>query len=217
MQADRIFTSLALLAMVTHPANMVMTLIPQAVSVMANFDRVQVYISQEGIHDPRELSVEHSAAQVASTQSMTVEPPSLTYPILCDVNLAINRGEIVICAGAVGSGKTTLAMALLGEATLTMGSIRVSSKEIAYCAQGPWLPSVTIREAISGKPAGKNVDIDTEWYSTVVEACGLVPDFNSFVAGDMALIENSGMNLSGGQKQRIVRSLLSGFYSEPFC
>uniref|UniRef100_A0A093VAZ6 Putative ABC transporter C family member 15 n=1 Tax=Talaromyces marneffei PM1 TaxID=1077442 RepID=A0A093VAZ6_TALMA len=90
-------------------------------------------------------------------------------------------------------------MAILGEAHLTTGTIRVSSKEIAYCSQEPWLPSVTIRDAISGG----GLDLDLEWYNTVIDACGLVPDFTTFARGDMTLIEDNGINLSGGQKQRI--------------
>ncbi|OQE44656.1 hypothetical protein PENCOP_c002G02557 [Penicillium coprophilum] len=208
ISTDQTFTALALLAMVTHPANMVMTLIPQAISVLANFDRIQAFISQTSIHDTREVSQGGSPQQSILIQALTVAPPPLYHPILCNVDLAITKGEIVTCAGAVGSGKTTLAMAVLGEATTTTGLISISSKEIAYCAQEPWLPSVTIREAIAGHLIG----LDIEWYNTVIEACGLVPDFHSFVAGDMALIENNGMNLSGGQKQRI--ALARAVYSK---
>ncbi|KAJ5953836.1 hypothetical protein N7501_008115 [Penicillium viridicatum] len=200
LQADQIFTSLALLAMVTHPANMVMTLIPQAISVMSNFDRIQTYITQPSIQDSRKYSPHDSIQRPATIQDITIQPSSLASPILLGVSQPLDRGEILICAGAVGSGKTTLAMAILGEVTPTKGSICVSSRKIAYCAQGPWLPSVAIREAISGHL----VDLDIEWYNAVIEACGLVSDFDSFVGGDMALIENNGMNLSGGQKQRIV-------------
>ncbi|KAJ5753779.1 uncharacterized protein N7511_007932 [Penicillium nucicola] len=208
MHADQTFTALALLAMVTHPANMVMTLIPQAISVMANFDRIQAFISQASIQDKRNVSQEASHQQFVSMQALTVAHPPIYYPILREVDLAITRGEIVACTGAVGSGKTTLAMAILGEVTATTGSISLYSKEIAYCAQEPWLPSVTIREAISENI----IALDMEWYGTVIEACGLVPDFDSFVAGDMTLIENNGINLSGGQKHRI--ALARAVYSK---
>ncbi|KGO42048.1 ABC transporter, integral membrane type 1 [Penicillium expansum] len=208
LQADQIFTSLALLAMVTHPANMVMTLIPRAISVMSNFDRIQTYISQPSIQDQRESSPHGSIQQLAKIQDFSIQPASLANPIIHDVSQSLDRGEILICAGAVGSGKTTLAMAILGEVTPIKGSISVSSKNIAYCAQGSWLPSVAIREAISGQP----LDLDIEWYNTVIEACGLLSDFDSFVGGDMALIENNGMNLSGGQKQRI--ALARAVYSK---
>lgn len=184
---------------------MVMTLIPRAISVMSNFDRIQTYISQPSIQDQRESSPHGSIQQLAKIQDVSIQPASLANPIIHDVSQSLDRGEILICAGAVGSGKTTLAMAILGEVTPIKGSISVSSKNIAYCAQGSWLPSVAIREAISGQP----LDLDIEWYNTVIEACGLLSDFDSFVGGDMALIENNGMNLSGGQKQRIVCAILS--------
>ncbi|EEA22450.1 ATP-binding cassette transporter, putative [Talaromyces marneffei ATCC 18224] len=199
LRADEVFTSVALLTMVTHPANMVMTLIPQAIAIMANFDRVQSYVSQPSIQDKREYSAESNVRKLASIQNVSITSPSTSLTLLRDVCIDLNRGEIVICAGAVGSGKTMLAMAILGEAHLTTGTIRVSSKEIAYCSQEPWLPSVTIRDAISGG----GLDLDLEWYNTVIDACGLVPDFTTFARGDMTLIENNGINLSGGQKQRI--------------
>ncbi|EEA19776.1 lipid A export ATP-binding/permease protein msbA, putative [Talaromyces marneffei ATCC 18224] len=199
LRADEVFTSVALLTMVTHPANMVMTLIPQAIAIMANFDRVQSYVSQPSIQDKREYSAESNVRKLASIQNVSITSPSTSLTLLLDVCIDLNRGEIIICAGAVGRGKTILAMAILGEAHLTTGTIRVSSKEIAYCSQEPWLPSVTIRDAISGG----GLDLDLEWYNTVIDACGLVPDFTTFARGDMTLIEDNGINLSGGQKQRI--------------
>ncbi|GLA61413.1 hypothetical protein AtubIFM54640_001932 [Aspergillus tubingensis] len=88
-------------------------------------------------------------------------------------------------------------MALLGELPST-GSISLASKKIAYCAQAPWLPSVTIRDAIIG-----DSNYDQEWYKLVVDACCLSPDLESLRNGDSTFIENNGMNLSGGQRQRV--------------
>ncbi|PYI07763.1 putative ATP-binding cassette transporter [Aspergillus sclerotiicarbonarius CBS 121057] len=197
LRANEVFTSIALLAMVTHPANMVMTLIPRAVAVMANFARIQAYLSKPSIQDVREYA-DPSSRQSASMDNVSIKPPSVPRPILEDVCLNLKKGEIVVCAGAVGSGKTTLAMNLLGEAHLISGSIRLASKKIAYCAQAAWLPSVTIRDAISG-----GFDVDHRWYNTVLDACSLVPDLEALSAGDRTMIENNGINLSGGQRQRI--------------
>ena len=201
LRANEVFTSIALLAMVTHPANMVMTLIPRAVAVMAVFGRIQAYLVRPPVRDVREglKPVSHAALM----DNVSVQPASVPRPILQDVCLDVGKGEMVVCAGAVGSGKTTLAMALLGEAHLTSGSIRTASKKIAYCAQAPWLPSVTIRGAISG-----GFDLDHVWYKTVLDACSLNPDLQALPAGDRTLIENNGINLSGGQRQRIVCSYL---------
>ncbi|KAF7553306.1 hypothetical protein G7Z17_g3696 [Cylindrodendrum hubeiense] len=39
-----VFTTVAALAVVTHPANMIMTIVPRAVASLANFDRIQEYL-----------------------------------------------------------------------------------------------------------------------------------------------------------------------------
>ena len=200
MQAYEIFSSVALLATVTQPANMVMTLVPRAVAVMANFARVQAYLAKPSIQDNRQCTVEDNMHQFTSVDSVSIKSASMGFPILRNVSLGMQRGEIVLCVGVVGSGKTTLAIALLGEAHLTTGTIRVPSKQIAYCAQEAWLPSTTICDAITGVA----VDMKLEWYDTVVDACGLLLDFKTLPEGDMTVIENNGINLSGGQRQRIV-------------
>ncbi|KAJ6003250.1 ATP-binding cassette transporter [Penicillium sp. IBT 35674x] len=199
MRANEVFSSLALLAMVTHPANMVMTLVPRAVAVMANFARVQAYLTKPSIVDNRQCEIESNAHISASMDNVTIKPDSVRTPILRDVSLDIGRGELLLCVGAVGSGKTTLALALLGELHQATGIIRIQAKQIAYCAQQVWLPSATIYDAISGEAGGLNL----EWYNTVVDACGLLPDLEALPDGDKTMIENNGINLSGGQKQRI--------------
>jgi ATP-binding cassette subfamily C (CFTR/MRP) protein 1 len=53
LDTDTAFTSIALLAMVTHPANMVMTIVPRAIAAMANVDRIQRYLLEEPRNDMR--------------------------------------------------------------------------------------------------------------------------------------------------------------------
>ncbi|PWY92268.1 putative ATP-binding cassette transporter [Aspergillus heteromorphus CBS 117.55] len=198
LQPNEVFTSVALLAMVTHPANMVMTFISRAVAMMANINRVQSYISRPSLEDTRETLVEEDVKESVAMENVTIKPPSMAQPIIQGACLHLEKGDLVIVGGAVGSGKTTVALAMLGEVPLTTGSICVASKRIAYCSQAPWLPSVTIRDAICGGEVG-----DQEWYNTVIDACGLVPDLAVLSSGDMTFIENNGINISGGQRQRI--------------
>ncbi|GKZ22049.1 hypothetical protein AbraCBS73388_007986 [Aspergillus brasiliensis] len=206
LHANDVFTSIALLAMVTHPANMVMTLVPRAVGIMANFGRIETYISRSSVVDSRQIAVTDKVKDLMSVDHVSIRHASTISPILRDVSFSLARGELIICTGAVGSGKTTLVMALLGELS-SAGSIYLASKKIAYCAQAPWLPSVTIRDAILG-----DSDIDQKWYKQVLHACCLGPDLDSLPEGDSTVIENNGINLSGGQRQRI--ALARAVYSK---
>ncbi|RAK91834.1 ATP-binding cassette transporter [Aspergillus costaricaensis CBS 115574] len=197
LHANDVFTSIALLSMVTHPANMVMTLVPRAVGITANLARIEAYLSQSPVLDLRHNNGKEGLSLVSLEYVSVRHPSTPDPPMLRDVSFRLSKGELIVCTGAVGSGKTTLVMALLGELPST-GSISLASKKIAYCAQAPWLPSVTIQDAITG-----DSNFDQEWYKLVLDACCLSPDLESLRNGDSTYIENNGMNLSGGQRQRV--------------
>lgn len=50
------FTAVAILGMVTHPANMVMTIVPRIVACFASFERIQSFLLDEGRTDDRIVS-----------------------------------------------------------------------------------------------------------------------------------------------------------------
>lgn len=129
----------------------------------------------------------------------TLTWPESEKPVLDIRELKIPSSAVTVLVGPTGCGKTTLLNSILGELTAFEGSIRVASLEISYCAQKPWLPNITIREAIIGK-----LDYDMEWYLRTVHACALEPDLAALPAGDQSSLGNKGTLLSGGQKQRIV-------------
>ncbi|KAH9149651.1 hypothetical protein AeRB84_007348, partial [Aphanomyces euteiches] len=113
-----------------------------------------------------------------------------------DVNLTIHRGDLVVIHGKVGSGKSSLCMAICGEMKQTQGTSGVYGS-IAYCSQEPWIQQMSVRDNILfGKP------FDSAKYTRVVDACGLLPDFELMAFGDMTEVGSKGRNLSGGQKAR---------------
>lgn len=103
----------------------------------------------------------------------------LTLPALRDVSLSLPRGALCGVVGGVGSGKTALVRALIGDLQRSpAASVRVRGS-VAYAAQEPWILNATLRENVvfgSG--------YDERWYNEVVDACALRSDFEILPAGD---------------------------------
>lgn len=123
--------------------------------------------------------------------------------LLQGLNLEFPFGELSIVSGKIGSGKSLLLSAILGEAELLQGHIKAPSAAgcsdcVAYVSQVPWLQSGTIQENILfGSP------LDPDRYNTVVSSCALLPDFHALPDGDQAKVGLRGVKLSGGQRTRV--------------
>ncbi|KUJ08206.1 putative ABC transporter [Mollisia scopiformis] len=193
LDAETAFPTIAILSMVTHPANMVMTIVPRAIGTLASFDRIQTFLLRQSLLD-------HRVALAKGGPAIQIEDLRIgeILPVLENVNLEVTPGSLTIISGPVGSGKSTLLRAILGEVTPSHGSIKVTTKRIGYCAQIPWLPSGSIRDVILGTAK----EIDERWYQEVFEKCCLIHDLKSLPDDDETQIGSRGMNLSGGQRQR---------------
>ncbi|KAJ2086834.1 hypothetical protein IW138_005401 [Coemansia sp. RSA 986] len=174
-------------------------------------------ISGESSSTPVSLTANVSSTSLAKLDD--VSPFSLK-----GIDVQFPLGGFSIVAGPTGSGKSSLLSALIGEMTLTRGSIMVPTldskiasageskykdivdianeglalHDIAYVAQEPWLRNATIRENILfGETYEK------ERYEEVLRVCALKPDLRILPAGDETEIGERGVTLSGGQKQRL--------------
>ncbi|KUI57164.1 Multidrug resistance-associated protein 1 [Cytospora mali] len=211
LDAETAFTTVAILSMITHPANMIMTIVPRAVVSYASFERIQEYLLDDNgpsravdmsKHSRNPAIMAHHSSVDAQLSVVTVSSARENKPILRDINLEIRQGTITICTGPVGSGKTTLARAILGELSPSQGYVRLFPRRVAYCAQTPWLPNQSIREVICG-PTADHESQDETWYQTTIRACCLDSDIELLPYGDATMVGSNGMNLSGGQRQRV--------------
>lgn len=148
------------------------------------------------------MEQESPQSTISSTQS--IRPP--LHKTLHRIDLCIQKGSLVGVCGGVGSGKSSLLSALLGQMTLLGGSVSVNGG-FAYVAQQAWILNDSLRENIL---FGKKYN--EEKYNAVLEACCLFPDIIELPYGDMTEIGERGANLSGGQRQRV--SLARALYSE---
>jgi ABC-type multidrug transport system fused ATPase/permease subunit len=133
--------------------------------------------------------------------------PESKQPILKEVNLTFSTGLTVV-HGKVGAGKTAFLQALLGEMDLLTGVYHAPNQPLGYCAQTPWLQSMSIRDNILFFAA-----YEQEFYHNVLDACELNPDLKLLADGDSSLIGENGIGLSGGQRARV--ALARAVYSRP--
>ncbi|BGO90746.1 hypothetical protein NBRC10512v2_002998 [Rhodotorula toruloides] len=131
------------------------------------------------------------------TADPTTTPEEKEVLQLRDVNLKIPRGQLCAIVGAVGSGKSSLLQALVGEMRKTRGDIKFGGT-IAYAAQQAWMQSCSLKDNILfGQP------YDEERYRRVIHDACLEADLEMLPYGDATEIGEKGVTLSGGQKQRV--------------
>ena len=141
----------------------------------------------------------HQAAPVPCAVSMMdVSSFSGGRTILNSVCLSVCEGELVIVAGPVGSGKSSLLMAILQELPLSKDSKILCSATKAHVPQLAWVFSGTVRENILFGESMK-----WQKYEKALEACALTKDIEEFPDGDMTVIGERGVLLSGGQRARV--------------
>ncbi|XP_077498236.1 ATP-binding cassette sub-family C member 2-like isoform X2 [Amblyomma americanum] len=134
------------------------------------------------------------------------ESKTTTEAQLQDITLDIEPGSLVGIVGFVGSGKSSLLSAILGDMERVKGAATCTGR-IAFMPQLANVHNMTIRDNILfGKP------MNTPLYHRVISSCQLTSDLNKLQSGDMTEAGEKGSNLSGGQKQRI--SIARAVYSQ---
>ncbi|XP_056263509.1 multidrug resistance-associated protein 1 isoform X1 [Pseudoliparis swirei] len=197
LDAQKAFVSLALFNILRFPLNMLPMVISSMVQASVSLKRLRVFLSHEEL---QEDSVEHEAVPASLSISMVDGVFSWSRaesPTLKRLNVCIPEGSLVAVVGHVGSGKSSLLSALLGEMDKLEGTVAVKGS-VAYVPQQAWIQNATLKDNIMFGQERRQT-----WYQRVVEACALEPDLEILPAGDETEIGEKGVNLSGGQKQRV--------------
>lgn len=116
---------------------------------------------------------------------------------LNDITCTMRRGKITAIVGDVGSGKSSLVAALLGQMKQISGERKLYGS-VCYVPQEAWLLNMSFRENIIF-----GTEFDPEHYKKTIEVCALERDIKLMADGDLTEIGERGTNLSGGQRQRI--------------
>ena len=89
--------------------------------------------------------IAHGCNQYRITQACRAEIP----PTLHGIDLELPAGSLTVVVGAVGSGKSALLLAMLGEMHGSSAAPRVAGS-VAYTAQDPWITNATLYFLSSG-------------------------------------------------------------------
>ncbi|KAE9000792.1 putative ABC transporter C family member 15, partial [Phytophthora rubi] len=198
LTAAKVFTAIALFNALRDPLRDLPSVIQTCIQAKISINRFADYLSLDEFN-PTNVTRD-DPAQPADVM-MAIEDGTFGWTketaLLNHVNLTVKQGDLVVVHGSVGSGKSSLCSALLGEMNKLTGNVFVRGR-VAYYSQETWIQNMTIRENILfGLP------YDKEKYSRVIAACGLLPDLQQFPGGDATEIGQKGVNLSGGQKARV--------------
>lgn len=227
------FTSLSLISLLSMPIFLFVFALPQFTASLGCFKRIQEFVLQDSLEAdklPDSTTPEVKQSKQDSKdfmQLVELKSPAMNVPekalveirnasfcfkgeeklVLRNVSLQIIAPSFYMLAGTVGSGKSALLQAILGEMEMADGILQKAwNIQIGYCAQEPWLPNLSIRQVILNGSGP-----DEELYTAAVKACALEEDFASLEHGEETVIGSSGNSLSGGQKQRL--SLARALYS----
>ncbi|KAL8383243.1 hypothetical protein RB595_006814 [Gaeumannomyces hyphopodioides] len=216
LSVDIAFPALNLFAML----NTTLTDLPFLVMVLVNasvaMSRIESFMAEPDKEDAGREDEYHDAnggTRPPGELKLAISGASFSWPgsterrhVLRDVCMECGPGLTVVC-GKVGAGKTALLQAILGELDQQPGGQRQIPDEMAgYCAQTPWLQSMSIRENILFSEP-----YDPDRYRRTLEACALLPDLKEFEGGDLSMVGENGVGLSGGQKARV--ALARAIYS----
>ncbi|CAK4072293.1 unnamed protein product [Aphanomyces euteiches] len=213
------FTTLAYMNVARFPCIVFATAILFASEALASCRRIGDFLLADEIDDTKRI--EAGDAAVIEIQdgnfSWHVGPnncqengenvDSAATPVtLNNINLSIKPKSLTIIVGAVGSGKSSLISAILGEIHQVSGSRRVAGR-ISYVCQEAWIQHASVKDNILFAD-----EYDQARYDRVLSACQLKPDLAILPEGDATEIGERGINLSGGQKARV--SIARAMYRE---
>ncbi|TPX56169.1 hypothetical protein PhCBS80983_g04737 [Powellomyces hirtus] len=210
LDVNRIFVSLALFNLMKAPLYELSMSLPNVAVSWACVNRVVTFLNEQEIESyvaPNgDVGTIHIKEGEFTWAKNATDETDKGKPTLAHIDLEIKQREFVGVVGKVGSGKSSLLSALLGQMEKTMGHISIGGT-VVYVSQRAWIFQGTIRDNILiGRP------YNTERYKTIVEACALSRDLELLAAGDKTEIGERGVNLSGGQRQRV--SLARAIYGD---
>ncbi|MGN8275632.1 type I secretion system permease/ATPase [Pseudomonas sp. SMN5] len=153
-------------------------------------------------------------------QGLSVGAPNSRKPIIRGVDFQVSPGEVVGIIGTSGSGKSTMARALLGIWPSLAGSVRLDGADISQWRREElgqyigYLPQdIELFEGTIGQNISRFGPVNAPAVVAAARMAGVHELILQLPDGYDTLIGANGGGLSGGQRQRV--GLARALYGEP--
>ena len=170
-------------------------------------DRIQEVLSTDpSVEPPAVLHRDLESRGYLKLDGVEFRYPGAEEPVLCDVSLTAEPGEVTAIIGSTGAGKTTLLNLIPRLMDATGGTIEIGgvdvrkldpeilAKAVGFVPQKPYLFSGTIASNLRyGRPDATDEEL---WAALKTAQANFVTDLD-------APISQGGTNVSGGQRQRL--------------
>ncbi|KAI1286714.1 ATP-binding cassette sub-family C member 3 [Halotydeus destructor] len=196
LDPSKTFVSLALFNIIRMPLAMVPFLISAGTAFLVAKKRIDAYLGCDELN-PDDIGREEDEKKAIEIKEGAFSWEGKGESTLSEINLRIEKGKLVAVVGTVGSGKSSLVSALLGDMEKIKGKVNISGS-VAYVPQQAWIQNATVKQNIVFTGIANQAK-----YEAVIASCALKADLKILEAGDKTEIGEKGINLSGGQKQRI--------------
>jgi ABC-type multidrug transport system fused ATPase/permease subunit len=198
------FTAIATFRQLQEPVRAYPTVISTLIMALVSVRRLQRFLLSEelkadAVERRSDASPPHEAAVLvreADFMWSPLETEAMSSPTLTGIDLRVESGATLAVCGTVGSGKSSLLAALLGQIPST-GTVMVAGR-VAYVPQIAWIQNASLKDnVLFGRP------YEEAAYRAALRTCALEADLPLLPAGDLTEIGERGVTLSGGQKQRV--------------
>lgn len=201
LSTEIVFPALTLFNMLSFPLMMLPMVITAIIEATVAVGRLTSFFQAEELQPDAVTTL--GPAENIGDEAVVLEDATFTWDrdsdrqCLAGINFSANKGELSCIVGRVGSGKSSILQAILGDVWKLQGDVVVHGK-IAYVAQQAWVMNASVRENIVFGHRW-----DPEFYDKTVTACALSDDFKALPDGDKTEVGEKGISLSGGQKARL--------------
>uniref|UniRef100_A0A2K5CJD3 ATP binding cassette subfamily C member 6 n=1 Tax=Aotus nancymaae TaxID=37293 RepID=A0A2K5CJD3_AOTNA len=204
LTATKVFTSMSLFNILRIPLFELPGVISAVIQTRISLGRLEDFLNAKELL-PQSIETEYIGDHAIGFTDASFSWDKRGIPVLKDLNLKIPEGALVGVVGQVGSGKSSMLSAILGEMEKLTGIVQRKGS-VAYVSQQAWIQNCILQENILfGSIMNK------EFYEQVLEACALLPDLEQLPKGDQTEIGERGVTISGGQQHRV--SLARAVYS----